>query len=72
MNLAQLARTELDPRLKPLALDGVNPALPGISRCAAAGEATRAAYFGDYPLLLPMKLEASPPSGAVSCPCSPS
>jgi len=44
---------EMDPRLRALKLSGVDPMAPQQARCAAKGEASRAAYFGEYPLLLP-------------------
>jgi poly-gamma-glutamate capsule biosynthesis protein CapA/YwtB (metallophosphatase superfamily)/predicted TIM-barrel fold metal-dependent hydrolase len=56
--VAILPLAEMDPRLRALPLEGVDPCLPGISRCATAGEATRNAYFGEYPLLIPLAIDA--------------
>ncbi len=49
---------ELEPRLRALSINGIDPALPGIHRTAAARQSSIKAYFGDYPLLFPMKASA--------------
>jgi predicted TIM-barrel fold metal-dependent hydrolase/poly-gamma-glutamate capsule biosynthesis protein CapA/YwtB (metallophosphatase superfamily) len=56
---AVIPLAELDARLRALPIGGFDPSLPAISRCGGAGAATRAAYFGDYPLLLPVEADAT-------------
>jgi predicted TIM-barrel fold metal-dependent hydrolase len=55
--VALLAFGDLQAGLRSLPVAGVDPCVGAAARCAANGEATRRACFGEYPLLLPLSTD---------------